>query len=258
VDPLSGSDECVWDQPIKEIDPMYATKRAIQHTPSGESVSRRPNGCPQACGLGNYPTTDGQRLTPAGAELVDRHHTNERFMRETEPVRDFLLRNATRLTRQRADAEDLVQETLLKAYVSFGSYRDGTHFKSWLSRIMANAWIDKHRSAQRRPVEQLSGDVPDTLRGGEACHASAGGRVESAETRALQALPGDAELALRGLPDDVRQVVYYACIAGYRNTEIAALLNLPVGTVGSRLHRGKAFLRDALATLIVTTPCSGQ
>lgn len=171
---------------------------------------------------------------------------NERFVRETEPVRDFLIRNAIRLTHQRADAEDLVQETLLKAYLSFDRYREGNHLKAWLARIMSNAWIDRHRSAQRRPTEKLSAEMAD-LRGTVDALSAGRGWVESAETEALQALPGDAGVALGMLPPELRDIVYYACIADYRNTEIAILLGIPVGTVGSRLHRGKALLREALS-----------
>ncbi|AKS35486.1 RNA polymerase sigma factor [Mycolicibacterium goodii] len=179
----------------------------------------------------------------AGAS-VGPNALNERFVRETEPVRDFLIRNAIRLTHQRADAEDLVQETLLKAYMSFERYRDGHHLKAWLARIMSNAWIDRHRSAQRRPREQLSAEMAD-LRG--SVDVLSTGWVDSAETEVLQSLPGDAGVALAMLPPELRDIVYYACIADYRNTEIAVLLGIPVGTVGSRLHRGKALLRQALS-----------
>jgi RNA polymerase sigma-70 factor, ECF subfamily len=172
---------------------------------------------------------------------------SERFVRETEPVRDFLVWSANQLTHQRADAEDLVQETLLKAYSAFDSYEEGTHVKSWLSRIMTNVWIDKHRWTQRRPAEQLIPDVTDPPMVTDGCYRGRGGYVESAEAQALRDLPSQAELAVRRLPDDVRKVVYYACIADYRNTEIAAMLDIPVGTVGSKLHRGKALLRDALS-----------
>lgn len=168
-------------------------------------------------------------------------------MREVAPLRDFLAGNAMRLTRHRADAEDLVQETLLKAYASFDSFRDGTYIKSWLVRIMSNLWIDKHRSMQRRPPEQLSAQLTDIRLGDGPSRIVRGLDVDSAENQALQAFPCDAELALRALPEELREIVYYACIAGYRNTEIAVLLDMPVGTVGSRLCRGKAALRDALA-----------
>ncbi|ORV05033.1 RNA polymerase subunit sigma-70 [Mycolicibacterium canariasense] len=170
---------------------------------------------------------------------------DERFTRETADIRDYLIRYAARLTHQRADAEDLVQETLLKAYLSFNSYREGTHLKSWLGRIMSNTWIDKHRSTQRRPAEQLSADVNDSWLaiGGSTV---TNGSTESAEAVVLRLSPSDAERALHDLPEDLREIVYYACIAGYRNTEIADLLKMPVGTVGSRLHRGKALLRLSL------------
>jgi RNA polymerase sigma-70 factor, ECF subfamily len=192
------------------------------------------------------------RCTSSTAKAVptagpaDRNAADERFARETAEFRDYLIRVAVKLTRQRADAEDLVQETLLKAYVSFGSFQEGTHLKAWLARIMSNTWIDKHRSSLRRPVEQLSADVTETWLANTA-PSYGGARAESAESVVLRVFPSDAELALRDLPDDLREIVYYACIAGYRNTEIAELLSMPAGTVGSRLHRGKALLRSALS-----------
>ncbi|MDV3128355.1 RNA polymerase sigma factor [Mycobacterium sp. 21AC1] len=232
---------------IKEIDPMFATRQADQYEPSTADASYPPvreYGGPY--GVGCRPLNGGRRLTEAPNGIVDKRRTHERFIRETEPVHDYLVRNAVRLTRQRADAEDLVQETLLKAYVSFDSYREGTHLISWLSKIMSNTWIDKHRSSQRRPAEHLIAELSEARLGFDASHTRAGW-VASAESQALRSIPGDVELALRGLPDELRAIVYYACIAGYRNTEIATLLDIPVGTVGSRLHRGKALLREALA-----------
>lgn len=182
----------------------------------------------------------------ADASITGPNALNERFVRETEPVRDFLIRNAIRLTHQRADAEDLVQETLLKAYMSFERYREGNHLKAWLARIMSNAWIDRHRSAQRRPAEQLNAEIAD-LRGAVDTLSASRGWVDSAEAEAMRSLPGDAAAALGTLPSELRDIVYYACVADYRNTEIAAMLGIPVGTVGSRLHRGKALLREALS-----------
>jgi len=172
---------------------------------------------------------------------------SERFVREAEPVRNILMHHAARLTGQRFDAEDLVQETLIKAYVSFDNFREETSFVAWLKRIMVNTWVDRHRSRQRRPAEYLSADFSDFDLAASASHSSAG--LHTAETLALRSTPGDGEQALRGLPEDLRLTVFYACVAGYRNTEIAELLDIPVGTVGSRLHRGKALLRDALADL---------
>jgi RNA polymerase sigma-70 factor (ECF subfamily) len=224
---------------------MYAARRPDQREPVSDVLSGESGKSSETYGVVRcLVADDGHGRPRAAPELIDQHRANERFVRETEPVHDYLVRNANRLTRQRADAEDLVQETLLKAYSSFGGYREGTHVKSWLCRIMTNAWIDRHRWAQRRPPEQLSADVLDPPSDPGGCHR---GRVDSAEAEALGAMPSDAELALRCLPNDLREVVYYACIADYRNTEIAAMLDIPVGTVGSKLHRGKALLRDALS-----------
>jgi RNA polymerase sigma-70 factor, ECF subfamily len=226
---------------------MYVALEPDQHEPGGDIRRREPGGSTQTCGVVRClaVANKGRRVEEAAPTLADRRRAYDRFVRETEPVRDFLFWNAKRLTRQPADAEDLVQETLLKAFSSFDSYTEGTHVKSWLSRIMTNAWIDRHRWTQRRPSEQLSADVtemPTVHTGGHrAC-----GYAESAEAQALRALPSEAELAFRRLPDDLREIVYYACIADYRNTEIAEMLDMPVGTVGSKLHRGKALLRDAL------------
>lgn len=227
---------------------MCATRQPRQFASSVEDTAFwKVCGYAQPFSAGCRPLDRGQRRTEAPTGAIDQRRIDERFICETESLRDFLVRRAARLTHQRADAEDLVQETLLKAYVSFASYREGTQLKSWLSRIMSNTWIDNHRSSQRRPVENLNAEFTDTLLASDASQTSTVCRVDSAESQALQSLPGDAELALRGLPGDLRAIVYYACIAGYRNTEIAAMLDIPVGTVGSRLHRGKALLREALA-----------
>lgn len=216
-----------------------------QHVRSHDSVIPRSSESLHRSDVGRCTLCNEQRRLEASTETADPCPANERFVRETELAYDFLVWNANRLTRQRADAEDLVQETLLKAYASFGSYRDGTQVKSWLSRIMNNAWIDKYRSTQRRPAEQLSADVADVAIGNVAY---------SAECEVLKTISGEAEIALQSLPTELREIVYYACIADYRNTEIAALLDIPVGTVGSRLHRGKALLRDALTGQVGQIP----
>lgn len=216
-----------------------------QHVRSHDSAIPRSSGSSHPSDGGRCTPCNVQRRHEASTDTADQCRANERFIRETELAHDFLVWNANRLTRQHADAEDLVQETLLKAYASFGSFREGTHVKSWLSRIMNNAWIDKYRSTQRRPAERLSADVADV---------AIGGAVDSAESQVLQTIPGEAGIALQSLPDELRKIVFYACIADYRNTEIAALLDIPVGTVGSRLHRGKALLRDALTGLVGQIP----
>jgi RNA polymerase sigma-70 factor (ECF subfamily) len=145
----------------------------------------------------------------------------------------------------RRNAEDLVQETILKAFMSYGSYREGSNLKAWLHRIMVNTWVDSYRAAQRRPSEQLRREIiEEQLAVGSALSPRA---RRSAEVEVLSALPDVAVLALRTLPDDLRETVFYADVEGYRNTEIALILNIPVGTVGSRLHRGRKTLRELLA-----------
>jgi RNA polymerase sigma-70 factor (ECF subfamily) len=198
-------------------------------------------------GVGPTSANHCGHLKAVGVDAAEGRRAQERFVEGIAPAQDFLRWRATRLTNQRADAEDLVQDTLLKAYASFETYCAGTNLKAWLSRIMVNAWVDKYRSSQRRPRERLSAEVTDhELTAGES-GVSGEGAASSAEMHALQSMPSDAELALAALPDDVRKAVFYADIAGFRNTEIAVILAIPVGTVGSRLHRGRVQLRQALS-----------
>jgi RNA polymerase sigma-70 factor, ECF subfamily len=182
----------------------------------------------------------------ASSRDADRR-AREQFVRETEPIRDILWRRATRLTNQRADAEDLMQETLLKAYSSFDKYAPGTNFVSWLLRIMSNTWVDRHRTALRRPAQYPTADFTHPRLAAVPSHlVDSSGLVGSAEEQALRLVPGEAEIAVRALPRDLRETVYYLCVAGYRNAEVAALLDIPAGTVASRLHRAKGILRAAL------------
>ncbi|MET0454510.1 MAG: sigma-70 family RNA polymerase sigma factor [Mycobacterium sp.] len=186
----------------------------------------------------------------ADVELPERYampqtdDRSEEFVREAFPHGEYLLRRAWYLTRQRVDAEDLVQDTMLKAYVSYGKFRKGSNLRSWLCQIMVNTWVDRYRAAQRRPSEKLSADITDAMFGNVP--AGMHGGPPSAEAEAMAALPGKAHRALRTLPADLRLTIYYADIEGYRNTEIAELLDIPVGTVASRLHRGRSRLRDLL------------
>jgi RNA polymerase sigma-70 factor (ECF subfamily) len=162
-----------------------------------------------------------------------------RFVRDVLPLVDQLYRAALRYTRRPADAEDLVQETMVKAYTGFHGYRDGSNVRAWLFRIMTNIWISSYRSAQRRVEEVLSADVAEVW-------PTAGGNP-SAELAVLEEM-GDDEVrdALQALPEAQRLVVYYADVEGFRYKEIAEILDVPLGTVMSRLHRGRANLRALL------------
>jgi RNA polymerase sigma-70 factor, ECF subfamily len=169
-----------------------------------------------------------------------------RFERDAIPLLDQLYGGAMRMTRNPADAEDLLQETIVKAYVGFRSFRDGTNLKAWLYRIMTNTFITGYRKKQRGPGEYATDEITDWQLAASAEHTSAG--LRSAEVEALEALP-DTEIktALEALSADFRMVVYYADVEGFPYKEIAQIMDTPVGTVMSRLHRGRQQLRALLA-----------
>lgn len=172
-----------------------------------------------------------------------------RFMRDVLPLVDALYRAARRYTTTAADAEDLAQETLTKAYAGFHSYTDGTNLRAWLLRIMTNVWISAYRSAQRRPVE-VGTEVTDAQLAAVAAHTSTG--LPSAELAALEAMgDDDVRAALADLHVGQRLVVYYADVEGLRYKEIAAILDIPLGTVMSRLHRGRSRLRRLLTDVAI-------
>jgi RNA polymerase sigma-70 factor (ECF subfamily) len=171
-----------------------------------------------------------------------------RFVRDAVPLLDQLDGGAWRLTRNRADAEDLVQDTMLKAYSQFCSFREGTHLAAWLFRIMYNTWINNYRKTRRRPIEQLSAEITDWQQPAQLRHAPAGCR--SAEVQALEVLP-DRQIteALGVLPEILRMTLYYADVGGYRYREIAQIMDVPIGTVMSRLHSARRRLRASLVEL---------
>ena len=164
-----------------------------------------------------------------------------RFAREAEPLFEVLSRGARRLTRCDADAEDLLQDALLHAYAGFHTFQEGTNLKAWLFRILYNRWVSTYRCKQRRPQEFPLDEFTDR-------DPSMG--LRSAEAEALDALP-DSEIkaAMDTLPDGFRTVVFYADVQGYTYAETAAILNIPMGTVMSRVSRGRQRLRIALAHL---------
>lgn len=171
-----------------------------------------------------------------------------RFATAVEPLFDVLLRGARRLTRNDVDAEDLLQDTLLHAYTGFHTFKEGTNLQAWMFRILYNRWVSAHRSKQRRPVEICADDVTEGDLAGGAARLPAGPR--SAEAEVLDALPdGDVLAALATLPDGFRAALYFADVQGYTYAETAALLNVPQGTVMSRVSRGRQRLRIALAHL---------
>lgn len=174
----------------------------------------------------------------------------QRFERDAMPLLDQLYGAALRMTRNPADAEDLVQETYIKAFQGFRSYKPGTNLKAWLYRILTNAYINNYRKAQRHPAEYATDDITDSQIAETASHTSIG--LRSAEVEALEKLP-DEEIrdALMSLKEDYRMVVYYADVEGLPYKEIAEIMGTPIGTVMSRLHRGRKQLRDALHNVAV-------
>jgi RNA polymerase sigma-70 factor (ECF subfamily) len=171
---------------------------------------------------------------------------NARFEREVVPLRDLLYRQAFRMSHNHADAEDLVQETVMRAYAHFDSFRLGTNVNAWLRRILTNTYINGYRQKRRQPVQYSTEHLTDQYLT-EANARSASSPLRSAEDCALDLLPdNDIKAAMQALPWQFREVVYYADVEGLRYKEIAALTNTPHGTVMSRLHRGRQQLRSLL------------
>jgi RNA polymerase sigma-70 factor, ECF subfamily len=169
-----------------------------------------------------------------------------RFADEAVPLRDILYRHAYRMSRNHADAEDLVQEAMMKAYTGFHAFRQDTNMHAWLLRILINSYISDYRKKRRRPVQHSTEEVTEQ-RLVDAYTRCASAGLRSAEDQALDSLPdNDIKSAMQALPQQFRNVVYYADVEGLRYQEIAAIMNTSTGTVASQLHRGRRQLRRLL------------
>jgi RNA polymerase sigma-70 factor, ECF subfamily len=198
-------------------------------------VAPRPDGSPN----------EGTRMARSqAAPPEDEAALRARFERDVLPLLPSLYGAGLRLTRNPQDAEDLVQEAYLRAYRGFSGFKEGTNLRAWMYRILTNTFINNYRKKQRQPVTVADEDIEDWFlydKLGES------GVEASAETEVLEKIPDeDVQRALEDLPENFRMAVLLADVEGFSYKEIAEILDIPIGTVMSRLHRGRKALQKAL------------
>ncbi|MDT5318110.1 MAG: hypothetical protein QOJ56_1486 [Mycobacterium sp.] len=179
------------------------------------------------------------------ASLTEDPASAAHFERDVIPLLELLHRQAFRMTSDHADAEDLLQETALKAYAGRHSFQPGTNLKAWLSRIMTNTYISSYRTKKRQPAQHPTHQITDRQLLASAARWPAG--LRSAEDQALEMLPDPHIMAaMLSLSEQFRMAVYFADVAGFSYKEIAAMMDTQQGTVSSRLNRGRQQLRNLL------------
>ncbi len=176
---------------------------------------------------------------------LSNHPSGWNFEAAAMPYVDSLYNTAYRMARNSEDAEDLVQETYLKAYKYYDKFQEGTNFKAWLFKILKNTFINSYRKRQQSPPESDFAEIEESFETLVSDEAS--GRIRSPEEEFLaDVLDGDIQKAIDGLPEDFRMVVLLADLEEFSYKEIAEILEVPVGTVMSRLYRGRRLLENTL------------
>jgi RNA polymerase sigma-70 factor (ECF subfamily) len=184
--------------------------------------------------------------TDQAASTEQEQDPRAQFEEQALPFMDQLYAAAMRMTRNPADAADLVQETFVKAFASWKTFTQGTNLKAWLYRILTNTYINTYRKKQREPYQGTIDDLEDWQLGGAESTTATSSR--SAEAEAIDHMPASVvKDALQSIPEDFRLAVYLADVEGFAYQEIADIMKTTIGTVMSRLHRGRRMLRELLS-----------